>query len=44
MQKVKVRGTQAQKLKPEVCAVASQRLALRGEQQKYLVQFMPGLT
>lgn len=30
----KVKGTQAQKLKPKVCAVASQRLALRGEHQK----------
>lgn len=34
MQKMKVKGTQAQKLKPKVCTVASQRLALRGEQQK----------
>lgn len=34
MQKTKVKGTQAQNLKPKVCAMASQRLALRGEQQK----------
>lgn len=34
MPKMKVKGAQAQKLKPKVCPVASQRLALRGEQQK----------
>jgi len=34
MQKMKVKGTWARKLKPKVCTVASQRLALRGEQQK----------
>lgn len=31
---MKVKRTQAQKEKPKVCTVASQRLALRGEQQK----------
>lgn len=34
MPKMKVKGAQARKLKLKVCPVASQRLALRGEQQK----------